>query len=409
MSGKPIGVAVIGAGMAGRAHASGYRLAPALYGDGLPGIRLVAIADAHEPFAADTARRYGYQRAETSWQAIAKAPDIDAVSVVVANALHREITEALLGAGKHVLCEKPLAPSVADAEAMTGRAAASGCVAAVGFTFRRSPAISAIRQQVTGGTLGPVRHFNGHYWCDYGHNPQAPMSWRYRGSPGSGALADIGSHLVDLGEFLCGPVRSVRGAVLQTVIGDRPAPLGIAVGHSAGVPVSHIREPVQNEDLVTFTATFESGAVGTFSVSRIASGMANSLGFEVFCDGGAAAFNLDRAAEFSIADSGPARPVNGFRQVLVGPDHPYITQGIPMDFPGVGHGQSDFFAWQARAFLEEIAGLNGLPRCPGFAHGLHNLQVLGAVVAAAAGDSEAIVAGRQATGQTTRPSGQEQS
>ena len=402
MSRKTIGVAVIGAGMAGRAHASGYRSAPALYGDGLPEVRLVAIADAHEPFAADTARRFGYQRTETSWEAIAKAPDIDAVSVVVANALHREIVEALLDAGKHVLCEKPLAPSVADAEAMAARAEASGCVAAVGFTFRRSPAINAIRQQVTEGALGPVRHFNGHYWCDYGLDPQAPMSWRYRGALGSGALADIGTHLVDLGEFLCGPVRSVRGTVLKTVIGDRPAPLGIAVGHAAGVPVSHIREPVENEDLVTFTATFEGGAVGTFSVSRIAFGMANSLGFEVFCPGGAAAFNLDRAAEFSIADGGPARPVNGFRQVLVGPDHPYITQGIPMDFPGVGHGQSDFFAWQARAFLEEIAGLDRLPRCPGFAHGLHNLRVLDAVVVAAGGNGEAFVAGGHAAGRPGR-------
>src|SRR5207253_11369158 len=114
----PIGVAVIGAGMAGRAHASGYRSAQAVFGTDLPEVRLVAIADAHEPFAVDTARRYGYQRAETSWEAIAAAPDIDAVSVVVANHLHRPIVEALLAAGKHVLCEKPMAPTVADAEAM---------------------------------------------------------------------------------------------------------------------------------------------------------------------------------------------------------------------------------------------------------------------------------------------------
>src|ERR1700680_61143 len=108
--------------MAGRAAASGYRSAPAVFTPDLPDVRLVAIADAHEPFAVDTARRYGYQRAETSWEAIAEASDIDAVSVVVANRLHREIVEALLDAGKHVLCEKPLAPSVADGEAMVERA-----------------------------------------------------------------------------------------------------------------------------------------------------------------------------------------------------------------------------------------------------------------------------------------------
>ncbi len=388
---KPsIGVAVIGAGMAGRAHASGYRSAPTVFDPELPEVRLAAIADAHEPFAVDTARRYGFERAETSWEAIAEADDIDAVSVVVANALHRQIVEALLDAGKHVLCEKPLAPSVADGQAMVDRAEKSDRVAAVGFTFRRSPAINAIRQQVTEGALGPVRHFNGHYWCDYGFNRDAPMSWRYQGGPGSGALADIGTHLVDVGEYLCGPVESVRGTVLSTIVPDRPVPLGAAVGHASGVPVSDIREPVENEDMAAFTATFAGGATGTFSVSRIAYGMANALGFAVFCQGGAAAFDLARVSEFTIADQTPARGVNGYRQVLVGPAHPYITRGLPMDFPSVGHGQNDFFTFQARAFLDEIAGLGRLPRCPSLAEGLHNLRVLDAVVAAARADGQAV-------------------
>jgi predicted dehydrogenase len=115
---------------------------------------------------------------------------------------------------------------------------------------------------VQGGGIGRPLHFNGHYWCDYGCDPRAPMSWRYKGSPGSGALSDIGSHLLDLAEFLCGPIRSVRGAVLSTFIPERPLPLGTAVGHAA-VAVGEEREPVENEDLVTLTATFASGATGT--------------------------------------------------------------------------------------------------------------------------------------------------
>src|SRR5207247_8691462 len=142
--------------------------APSVLVSDLRAIRRAAVAYANDPFAVDTARRYGYERAETSWEAIAAAPDIDAVSVVVANHLHRPIVEALLAAGKHVLCEKPLAPTVADAEAMVEAAGKSDRVAAVGFTFRRSPAINAIREQITGGSLGKVMHFNGHYWCDYG-------------------------------------------------------------------------------------------------------------------------------------------------------------------------------------------------------------------------------------------------
>jgi len=178
--------------------------------------------------------------------------------------------------------------------------------------------------------------------------------------------------------------------VLSTAIPDRPIPLGTAVGHSGGVAVSDTREPVENEDLATFTATFAGGAVGTFSTSRIAFGHPNALRFEVFCEGGAAEFDLDRAAEFTIADRAPQRALNGYRQVLVGPDHPYLSGGLPMDFPSVGHGQNDFFVYQARAFLEQVAGIDGLPPCPTIADGLHNLRVLAAVTAAAHAGGKAV-------------------
>jgi predicted dehydrogenase len=382
MGNSSIGVAVIGAGMAGRAHAAGYRSATTVYDADLPEIRLVAIADVNATFASNAARSFGYQRTESSWEAVAAAPDIDVVSVVVANPLHREIVEGLLAAGKHVLCEKPLAPSTADAEAMVAAARASGRQAAVGFTFRRSPAIAAIREQVEQGSIGRPLHFNGHYWCDYGCDPNGPMSWRYKGGVGSGALADIGSHLLDVAEFVCGPIQSVRGAVLPTLITERALPLGAAVGHAA-TAVSDVREPVENEDIATFTATFASGATATMSASRVAYGLPNSLGFEVFAERGAATFDLARAGEIGFADGAPASTTQGFRQVLVGPAHPYLTGGLPMDFPGVGYGQNDLFTFQARAFLEQVAGLDGLPRPASFSEGLHNLRLLDAVVASA--------------------------
>jgi predicted dehydrogenase len=382
MSDSSIGVAVIGAGMAGRAHAAGYRSASTVYGEGLPEIRLAAIADVNPAFAADTARRFGYERAAGGWEAVAAADDVDVVSVVVANPLHRRIVEGLLAAGKHVLCEKPMAPTVEDAEAMVAAAGASDCETGIGFVFRRSPAIGAIREQLASGAMGQPLHFNGHYWCDYGVDPRGPMSWRYKGGPGSGALSDIGSHLIDLAEFVCGPIQSVRGAVLSTFVTERALPLGTAVGHAA-TEVSDVTEPVENEDLVTFTATFESGATGTLSASRAAFGLANSLGFELFTSSGAATFDLARAGEFGFIDGAPAGPTQGFRQVLVGPGHPYLTGGIPMDFPGVGYGQNDLFTFQARAFLEQVAGLEGLPRLASFSEGLHNIRLLDAVVASA--------------------------
>ena len=389
MAPKSLGVAVIGAGMAGRAHAAGYRSATSMFDTDLPDVRLVAIADAYEPFAIEATKRFGFERAETSWQAVAEAPDIDVVSVVIANSLHREVVEALLAAGKHVLCEKPMAPTVEDAKAMVAAAEASDTVAGIGFTFRRSPAINAIREQLQQGAIGEVRHFNGHYWCDYAQDPGAPISWRYRGGPGSGALADIGSHVVDLGEYLCGPISSVDGALMQTFTSERPLPLGMIAGHAGGA-VSEETEPVDNEDLVTFTVTFANGAVGTFSVSRVAHGLANGLGFEIFGERGSAAFDLTRPAEFSFSDLSTSSATSGSRQVLIGPDHPYIAKGLPMDFPSVGHGQNDFFAWQARAFLDQVAGLGRLPEVPSLAHGLHNMEVLAAITQSATSGGRAV-------------------
>jgi predicted dehydrogenase len=275
-----------------------------------------------------------------------------------------------------------MAPSVADAEAMVAAADAADRQTGIGFVFRRSPAVCAVRDQLFSGAIGRPLHFNGHYWCDYGVDPGAPMSWRYKGGPGSGALSDIGSHVIDLGEFLCGPIESVGGAVLSTFITERALPLGAAVGHAA-TAVSDVREPVENEDLVTFTARFSSGATGTLSASRATFGLANSLGFELFAERGAATFDLVRPGEFGFVDGVPPAVTGGYRQVVVGPAHPYLAGGLPMDFPSVNYGQNDLFTFQARAFVEQVAGLDRLPRPASFEEGLHNLRLLDAVVASA--------------------------
>ena len=377
---RDIGVAVIGAGMAGRAHAHGYRSAGTVFSAGLPPVRLVSVADINEELAADTARRYGFERSDTSWQAIVKADDIDVVSVVVANHLHREIVEELAAAGKHVLCEKPLAPTSADAQAMLDAVEAAGVVARVGFTFRRTPGIAAARQQIESGALGRPLYIDAQYWTDYGSDPEAPMSWRYRGGPGSGALADLGSHLADTAEFLLGPVESVTGAALTTVIGERPLPLGHVVGH-AHVEVSDQREPVDNDDWASFSVRFANGATGDLSVSRIAAGHPNTLKFEVFCERGAVAFDVSRAGEFQVATG-----ADGFRRAIVGVDHPYIAGGLAMDATGIGTGHNDSFVYQARAFLDEVAGRDELPRNASFADGLHALLLEEAVVRAATQD-----------------------
>jgi len=385
MSTTSLGVAVIGAGMAGKAHAAGYRTAPTLYDSILPPVRLVSIADSYAPLAESTAKRFGFERFDTSWQAIAEADDIDVVSVVVANSLHREIVEALLAAGKHVLCEKPLSDTLDDARAMVTAADAASTVARIGLTYRRSPAVAHIRELVQSGRFGRVLNVSGHYWTDYGCNSEAPISWRYKGPNGSGALADVGSHLTYLAEFVAGSeFASVRGGTLSTVIPTRPKPLGAIVGHEGGA-VSDKREAVENDDVAAFSAEFAGGGTATLQVSRVAAGHANTLAFEVFGEKGSALFDFRRPGQFELFL--PESDDPGVRTVTLGPSHPYWRGGLAMDAPGVGVGQNDGFVFQARAFLEEVAGIpeeSSLPRNAGFDEGLHNMLLIDAVARSAA-------------------------
>jgi predicted dehydrogenase len=312
------------------------------------------------------------------------------VSIVVGNALHRPIAVALIAAGKHVLCEKPLAGSMADARAMVAAERSAEVVTADGYTFRRSPAIAAIRDHVHNGELGELTLFSGRYWCDYACDPRSPLSWRYRGGPGSGALGDIGAHVIDAAQFVCGPIVSVSGGVLATQIPKRPLPLGAVVGHNAA-PVSNEMGEVENEDTAMFSARFASGLAAAFSVSRTAFGMPNGLGFDVYGLAGRASFDLHRPAEFVFDDARPDPRTRGPRQVIVGPLMPYFAGGYPMEAPGVGGGNAELFVYQCRAFLDQVVGApDPLPPNASFAEGLHTMEVIQAVVGSAQADGAAV-------------------
>jgi predicted dehydrogenase len=396
-----IGIAVIGAGMAGRAHAAAYRIAPTLYESTLPDLRLVSVGDVSPELGLLAARRFGFERNDTSWQAIAEDPNINVVSVVVANFLHREMVEGLVAAGKHVLCEKPLSDNLEDARAMADLARNANTVVRIGFTFRRAPGVAALRELVTSGALGRILHVDARYWCDYACDPKGPMSWRYKGAPGSGALADIGSHVAYLIEFLGGDVQEVSGGRFATAIADRPVPLGTVVGHGQAA-VSDTYEPVENDDYATFSARLAQ-TVGVVQVSRVAAGHPNGLALEVFGENGAAKWEQERSGEFQLMlNEGPSG-TRGYRRVIIGPDHPYFAGGLPMDAPGVGVGQNDGFVFQARAFLEEVAGIDeadSLSRNASFDEGVHNMEILAAVAESAANDGAAVKVAPQRTGIT---------
>ena len=386
-----IGIAVIGAGMAGKAHAAAYRVAPTLYASTLPDLRYVSIGDVNAEVGRAAARRYGYERSDTDWRAIADDPDIQVVSVVIANSLHLEVVRGLIEAGKHVLCEKPLSDTLASARKMVDLAREASSAVRIGLTYRRQPGVAAIRDWIRDGTLGRVLHFSGRYWCDYGCNPMAPMSWRYKGPMGSGALADLGSHLTYLSEFLCGGITAVSGGAFATAIKERPVPLGAVVGHGLAA-VSDRKETVENDDYATFTAFFGETR-GSLEVSRVAAGYPNGLDFEVFCENGAASFHQDTPSQVRLYLNGDHPGRNGYRTVNLGSDHPYVAGGMPIDVSGVGFGQNEGFTYQARAFLEEVVGIpeeESLPRNASFDEGVHNMEILAAVARSAADNGKQV-------------------
>ena len=394
MNAEPLSVAVIGAGMAGTTHANAWRQVGTVFDLGLPKVRLAAIADAYEPFARDAAARYGYEKAVTDWRDIADDPDIDIVSIVVGNALHREIAQALIEAGKHVLCEKPLADTLESAKAMAEiEAAHPELVTSTGFTYRRNAAVAEIAHLVDTGHLGEVTHINARYWCDYGCDPSTPMAWRYSGPMGSGALGDVGSHLIDTAETICGRLVTVSGGAMLTAIKERPVAKGhVTRGTALDSDTAEMAE-VTNDDVASFTGIFANGAIGTFSASRIAWGMPNAMMIDVHGSKGRASRDLARTGEIMVDDAAAPAGLTGARQVLVNPSFPYFERGSSMAFGGVGLTQIEQFTYQAYAFLQEVAGVpeaEALPRCASFADGYREMLIAAAVAESAAKGGAAI-------------------
>ncbi|WP_010533129.1 Gfo/Idh/MocA family protein [Brachybacterium squillarum] len=394
MSAAPLSVAVIGAGMAGRTHANAWRQAGTVYELGLPPVRLATIADAHLPFAEDAAAHYGYEKAVGDWREVAEDPSIDVVSIVVGNALHREIAEAMADAGKHVLCEKPLAGTLEDAAAMAAlQEAHPELVLATGYTFRRNAGIAMLAKLAAEGDLGTPSHLDAHYWADYGADPNTPIAWRYKGPMGSGALGDVGSHMVDSAELVMGPIAEVSGAQLVTTITERPVMTGaVSGGRGVTADADAPREAVENDDVATFTARFASGAAGTFSCSRVAFGLPNDKTLTVLGTGGSARWELHRGGEIQLADASSPAGRGGLRQVLVNPEFPYYANGSSMAFAGVGLTQVEQFTYQAHAFLQQVAGITegALPPCASFADGYRQMRILAAVAESAARHGAAV-------------------
>jgi predicted dehydrogenase len=354
---KHVTVAVVGAGMAGQAHAFGYRNAtmhPDLAG---VDVRLSTIVDFNADLARSAASRYGFASSTTDLDAVLGDEAIDAVSLALPNFAYADVIPRLIKAGKHVLAEKPLGRSAAEARQFATEADSADVVHGVGFSFRRLPAIEAVAQVVGGRGIGDIWHASAWYLTDYASTPDTPLSWRYdQQQAGGGAIVDVGAHIVSVLKYVAGPIRRVVAADSRILIPERPVPSGAVIGHG---PVQGTGEmgPVSTDDVTTMIAELAGGGSAQVTVSRIATGVPNSLGFQIIGSEGSVSFDSARPDEFWLHQRSMAGPeANGPRLVTVGPEQPSFAYTIPMPARGVGSGYGAAFIAQAQDFVSAIVG-----------------------------------------------------
>jgi len=368
-------VAMIGHGFMGAAHSVGWRQAPAAFP--LPAQPVMAVlAGRDAKTTQDAADRWGWQETSTDWRETIARDDIDIVDIVTPGDSHAEIAIAALAAGKHVLCEKPLANSVAEAEQMAhaaAQAAASGIRSMVGFTYRRVPAATLMRDMIAAGRIGTVRQVRASYRQDWLADPESPMTWRLdKDRAGSGSLGDIGAHAIDMCQFVTGQTLSSVSGVLETIITERPLlASSVGLGGTAGEGTGKVTV----DDVALFTARLESGALATFEATRFATGRKNALEIEVSGDRGALHWNLEDMNILRFYDATADAAEQGFARIVVTePQHPYLSGWWP-----AGHmlGYEHGFSHQVKDFVEAIA-TDAAPS-PSFDDGLRVQRVLDAV------------------------------
>ena len=294
MSAVPsIGVGMVGYAFMGRAHSQAWQAVSRAFDPPLRP-RLAAICGRDGAATCAAADRLGWAAAETDWHALIARDDVQLVDIVAPGSVHAPIAIAALQAGKHVLCEKPLANTLAEAVAMADAADAAfpqGTRAMVGFNYRRVPAIALARRLVEQGRIGSLRHVRAVYLQDWLVDPDSPLTWRMQAEQaGSGALGDLGAHIVDLAQFLTGDAITGVSAVSATFTAERPL---LAVPGPGTVTV---------DDAVAFSARLGSGALATFEATRCAPGRKNALRIELNGSAGSLVFDLERLNELEFYD-----------------------------------------------------------------------------------------------------------
>ncbi|MEM6729374.1 MAG: Gfo/Idh/MocA family oxidoreductase [Pseudomonadota bacterium] len=360
-------VGVLGMGFMGGTHTFAWKNGRSVFNWPVE-IELTALFDQSEDSLALNGARFGFGRTTQDWRAVCEADDIDVVSICTPNFAHAEMAIAAAKAGKHVWCEKPMATTLDDAEAMTAAIEAAGVKSMLGYNYMKSPATLAIKQVIEDGVIGDIVHFNGVYAEDFMCDPGVPHSWRLtKAGGGKGALGDMGSHQISMAIWLCGGFKELV-AQLQTVHGQRP-----------DAETGEMKD-VETDDQFSAIGTFQSGALFTLHTSWLGQGHRMNLGFEITGTKGAIKFDQERMGEFQLYEMGDRQgfsdtATNGFKTVLIGPQHPPFGNFCPA--PGHHVGFNEMKIIEAGHFVRAI--LEDGRAFPDFTHGLDYERALDAI------------------------------
>jgi predicted dehydrogenase len=374
---RTVNVGLIGAGFMGKAHSLAYAAMPMFFwpAPALPVRRI--IADTTMERARDDSMRFGFERATDDWRRIIDDPLVELVDIATPNNLHAEIAIAAAQAGKHIICEKPLAGTVEEARAMYEAVRDAGVVNMVAFNYRRTPAVVLAKRLVEEGAIGRILNFRGTYLQDWSAKADVPLSWRFQKSvAGSGALGDIGTHVLDTARYLVGEIDAVT-AVMATYIRSRPTSSGEIGEKGRAVLEGGSRGEVDVDDEVVSMLRFHGGAIGSLEATRNAFGRSNFLTFELHGSAGSIYFNYERRDELQVCFSSDQDDRRGFRTIFAGAAHPYGEHLWPCH--GIGLGETKII--EAYELFRGIVGQTAVS--PDFSDGYRIAQICDGISASA--------------------------
>ena len=349
---KELNVAIIGYKFMGKAHSNAWKNLPHFFSLDARPVMKVACGRHEEPLQA-FADNWGWQEIETDWKKLIERDDIDIIDIASPPAIHREIAIAAAQAGKHIVCEKPMALNAAECRDMVEAVEAAGVVNYINFNYRRCPAVMLAKQIIDEGKIGRIYHWRGAYLQSWPMDPQFPLTWHMRKElAGSGPQAGINSHSLDLARFLVGEIESVA-AMTARFVKERPLPDEVAAGtFKAAVSEGKAMGEVTVEDAISMLVKFENGAMGTFDATHFAPGRKNYNYFEIYGSKGSLSFNLERLNELQYYSMDDPDYLRGFRTILATePNHPYIEHWWP---PGHNIGYEHQFHNAFADFIQAI-------------------------------------------------------